>query len=433
MTTERTHLSIGEVLSLLQPEFPDITISKIRFLESQGLLDPERTPSGYRKFHDDDIERLRWILTQQRDHFLPLKVIKDRLASGDLGNGTPEGVLPLAADPTDDAEAPAVVPAWASTATGPAPEAPAGSPDAAPAAPVVSETGSTAADESTPASTTRRGSASTSAPSEPSEETTADPAPTPTSGGGGNGRGTRDGGSTADGAAPAGDNGSSSSDASAPVTTEAVEDGEPGKDHDRAAAVGRLVEAPDDVTSDDVTPDAAEVEAATSADVDATAAPAGPKGRRRHPTGHQPGAPTPSAAPGSDAETDAVVVALTVEELIERSGLSAREVGELERYGLIAGETDGQVTTYDEESLVIARLAAGFNRFGIEPRHLRMYKVAAEREAGLFEQLISPLLKQRRPSARLQAVEMLEELAELADDLRAAMVRSALREYLGGS
>ena len=91
MSAERTHLSIGEVLSLLQPEFPDITISKIRFLESQGLLDPERTPSGYRKFHDDDIERLRWILTQQRDHFLPLKVIKDRLASGDLGGGTPEG------------------------------------------------------------------------------------------------------------------------------------------------------------------------------------------------------------------------------------------------------------------------------------------------------------------------------------------------------
>ncbi|MDQ3293025.1 MAG: MerR family transcriptional regulator, partial [Actinomycetota bacterium] len=78
--TSRPHLSIGEVLSLLQQEFPDITISKIRFLESQGLLDPERTPSGYRKFYEPDIVRLRWILSQQRDHFLPLKVIKDRLA-----------------------------------------------------------------------------------------------------------------------------------------------------------------------------------------------------------------------------------------------------------------------------------------------------------------------------------------------------------------
>src|SRR3954464_4569954 len=78
-TGEHAHLSIGEVLSLLQEEFPDVTISKIRFLESQGLLDPERTPSGYRKFYEADIERLRWILREQREHFLPLKVIKDCL------------------------------------------------------------------------------------------------------------------------------------------------------------------------------------------------------------------------------------------------------------------------------------------------------------------------------------------------------------------
>src|SRR5919204_879256 len=76
---DRSFLSIGEVLALLQQEFPDVTISKIRFLESQGLLDPERTPSGYRKFYETDIERLRWILRQQKDHYLPLKVIKDRL------------------------------------------------------------------------------------------------------------------------------------------------------------------------------------------------------------------------------------------------------------------------------------------------------------------------------------------------------------------
>ena len=91
-------LTIGDVLAQLKGEFGDLTISKIRFLEQEGLVQPDRTPSGYRKFHDDDIERLRWILTQQRDHFLPLKVIKDRLASGDLGGGAPEGVLPLAAE-----------------------------------------------------------------------------------------------------------------------------------------------------------------------------------------------------------------------------------------------------------------------------------------------------------------------------------------------
>ena len=83
---DRSHLSIGEVLSLLREEFPDVTISKIRFLESQGLVDPERTPSGYRKFYEHDVERLRWILRQQREHFLPLKVIKGR--------------LPAAADPS---------------------------------------------------------------------------------------------------------------------------------------------------------------------------------------------------------------------------------------------------------------------------------------------------------------------------------------------
>jgi DNA-binding transcriptional MerR regulator len=73
------HLSIGEVLSSLQDEFPDVTVSKIRFLESQGLIDPERTPSGYRRFYAPDVERLRWILFQQREYFLPLRVIKERL------------------------------------------------------------------------------------------------------------------------------------------------------------------------------------------------------------------------------------------------------------------------------------------------------------------------------------------------------------------
>ncbi len=82
--TERPYLSIGEVLALLLEEFPDVTISKIRFLESQGLIDPERTPSGYRKFYDGDVERLRVILREQRENFLPLRVIRDRLESGQI-------------------------------------------------------------------------------------------------------------------------------------------------------------------------------------------------------------------------------------------------------------------------------------------------------------------------------------------------------------
>jgi DNA-binding transcriptional MerR regulator len=112
---ETDHLSIGEVLAELAEDFPDITISKIRFLESQGLIDPERTPSGYRKFYAADVERLRWILIQQKEHYLPLKVIKERLEreqrDGDAvaeaahatgnGDGNPPTLLPP--DTDDDA------------------------------------------------------------------------------------------------------------------------------------------------------------------------------------------------------------------------------------------------------------------------------------------------------------------------------------------
>ena len=84
MTTmsDNQYLSIGEVLGLLLEDFPDVTISKIRFLESQGLIEPERTPSGYRKFYEHDVDLLRAILHEQKENFLPLKVIRDRIESG---------------------------------------------------------------------------------------------------------------------------------------------------------------------------------------------------------------------------------------------------------------------------------------------------------------------------------------------------------------
>src|SRR5262245_60980357 len=85
MAGTRNYQSIGEVLVAVKTEFPDITISKIRFLESEGLIEPERTPSGYRKFYVDDVERLRSILRMQRDEYLPLKVIKERLLKQDAG------------------------------------------------------------------------------------------------------------------------------------------------------------------------------------------------------------------------------------------------------------------------------------------------------------------------------------------------------------
>ena len=76
----RRYLAIGELLDTLRPEFPDLTLSKIRFLEQQGLLEPERTPSGYRKFFSGQVERLWWILDQQRDGYIPLKEIRQRLS-----------------------------------------------------------------------------------------------------------------------------------------------------------------------------------------------------------------------------------------------------------------------------------------------------------------------------------------------------------------
>ena len=81
----RNYQSIGEVLVAVKTEFPDITISKIRFLEAEGLIEPERTPSGYRKFYAQDMEKLKSILRMQRDEYLPLKVIKERLLKQEAG------------------------------------------------------------------------------------------------------------------------------------------------------------------------------------------------------------------------------------------------------------------------------------------------------------------------------------------------------------
>ncbi len=298
---EQSHLSIGEVLNLLQDEFPDITISKIRFLESQGLLDPERTPSGYRKFYEGDIERLRWILRQQKENFLPLKVIKDRLASGQL----------------DDPAVPAITP-----------------PPIPPRAP----------------------------------SRTAQLAPEP-----------------------------------APAPRAKPEPARP-----RAPiAVGEL--------------DAAGPRPAPGAGRTRTRSDAGRAARPR-PRREQP---VPSLLVG-----ETTGVSLTRDEVIATTGITAKDLTELEKFGLIEGRMLGDTSYYDEDALLVATLAAGFLGHGVEARHLRMYKVAAEREAGMFEQLVMPLLKQRNPGARTQATERLDELASLGGRLRAAMLRLALRDHL---
>ena len=277
--SDRSYLSIGEVLALLRPEFPDLTISKIRFLESQGLLDPERTPSGYRKFYDADVDRLRWILHQQKEQYLPLKVIKGRLGSDDGEEG---------------------------------------------------------------------------------EETEREP-----------------------------------------VTVVATEVHRPRRESDDGGSAADVDEA------------------RSTLPMTAMAVPA------------------PVVAAIADEVNPLQIVrtgvSLTLDELAHSSGLKPDDIRDLERYGLLAGRPVAGTTYYDEEALIVANLAAGFIRFGVEARHLRMYKTAAEREAGFFEQLVMPLLKQRNPRSRRQAMDMLVELSKLGQGMRAAMLRTALRDHTGSS
>jgi len=317
--TDRSHLSIGEVLSLLQDDFPDVTISKIRFLESQGLLDPERTPSGYRKFYEADIERLRWILRHQRDHFLPLKVIKDRLEES-----TRAGLMV----PPDEPPVAGTAPVAASAPTSLFEPAP--TPTSTPAPPEV---------EGEPAA-----SVTPAAPAAPARTS---------------------------------------------VATALIEEPPPSV---RPAAPARGGEA------------------------------------RPRPAPSLPPLPATSG-PGNPLDAGPSGISLTLDELSEATGLSLRELGDLTRFGLLAGYQVGGDTFYDGDALVVARTAAGFMRFGIEARHLRMYKVAAEREAGFMEQVVMPLLKQRNPTARQQAAANLGEMAHLGEQLRTALLRAALREH----
>ena len=108
-------MTIGAVLAALQPDFPDVTISKIRFLEAEGLVTPARTPSGYRTYSGQDLERLRYILTAQREHFWPLKVIAAALDAMDRGL-TPERTDPGMPRPTVPAHRSGVVAAHPSRA-----------------------------------------------------------------------------------------------------------------------------------------------------------------------------------------------------------------------------------------------------------------------------------------------------------------------------
>jgi hypothetical protein len=150
----------------------------------------------------------------------------------------------------------------------------------------------------------------------------------------------------------------------------------------------------------------------------------------------EPAEPRPVVKPATSAAPDVGLgdgseVALTVDELVVATGLTEARVSELTRYGLIAPRTLGGVDYFDADALAVAQAAAGFLQFGIEARHLKQFKSAAEREAGLFEQIVLPLLKQRNPAARRQAAESLEQLGNLGQSLRGALVRQAVRDITG--
>ena len=127
---------------------------------------------------------------------------------------------------------------------------------------------------------------------------------------------------------------------------------------------------------------------------------------------------------------DVTGASLTPDELATASGLPSTVIDELRGYGLLAPTIVGGLEYFDEDALAVANLAAAFARFGVEPRHLRMYRNAAERETGFIEQLVVPLVRQRNPEARARATQTADELSALGQSLRSVLVRASLRRLL---
>jgi hypothetical protein len=129
---------------------------------------------------------------------------------------------------------------------------------------------------------------------------------------------------------------------------------------------------------------------------------------------------------------DLTGASFTLAELAAASGLGEDVLEQLGEYGLLTATQVGGVAYFDEDGLAIANLAAGFARYGVEPRHLRLYKNTADREAGFIEQIVLPLVRQRNPEARQRAGRTADELTQLGQGLRGALLRNAIRDLLGG-
>jgi DNA-binding transcriptional MerR regulator len=386
--TSRTYLSIGDVLTLLREEFPDVTISKIRFLESQGLVNPERSPSGYRKFFEHDVERLRWVLRQQREHFLPLKVIRDRLADGDLDDE------PGAQQPNGKAAQPAHAVAVAGAAGGQTHEQPTKADEEAMAR-ILADASRRAA--RLPDEVQARRGLQVVDGSEGSQlgaaEVAKEPLPPPATETARRSAAERRGDpATTAGGRPA----------ASPPTSPG------GSGRGNGTGVPRQPDAGATPKSVPVPPDAPARKSPAHAGAAAAAS-----------------APSPAAAIVTGAS-------LSADELCAASGLSLEEVAGLKGFGLVESVTVAGIETYDEDALTVANLAAAFRSFGIEPRHLRLYRNAADRELGLIEQVVIPLLRQRNPESRQRAAEGADQLAALGQSMRATLLRQALRRHLGG-
>ena len=353
----RPYVSIGEVLDALRPEFADLTISKIRFLESQGLLEPERTLSGYRKFYPADVARLRWILLQQGERYVPLKAIRAALAEAEASGAIPSGS------------------AVGATRGGPAP--------------------TTAA---APRSRDRAEDAGEDAESGDDHDDRAE--------------------ATHRGAPPA-----------------ALGEARHPASRARAAAASSAALAANGAA---VPPDrSAEGRSVTPSPMPS------PRSREGQAPAAQPAATTASASTAAVPATSAAVLgsanpllaagtgaSLTATELAAASGLAIEDIRLLEQFGLVVGRAVFAATYYDEDALLAAKAAAAFRAFGVEPRHLRMYRTAADREADFFAQIVSPLLHRRRAEGRAEAVQTLDELTRLGEQLRGVALRQVLRAAL---
>ena len=397
--TSRTYLSIGDVLTLLREEFPDVTISKIRFLESQGLVNPERSPSGYRKFYDHDVERLRWVLRQQREHFLPLKVIRDRLAS----EGDAALASPVPADAPFSGDRPAAVGGHDAEAAGPHTN---GSPVRS-EEPVHSEEPALALSGSVqrPPSAAHQAATGSSAPSFDRPSSAARPPATPVP-------------ATPVAAAAPSPTGWPASSASGPGRAAQSASSQPPSGQAGQPPSGQSPSGQPPGPSSRPQPAAA---ASPPTQPEPPAASAAP-----------PAAPPPPPTPPSVGLTAGLSGAsLTAQELASATGLTETDIASLEGFGLIEPMVVAGAQYYDEEALTVAKLVADFAQYGIEPRHLRLYRNAVDREGGLIEQVVTPLLRQRNPEARQRAVDAAVDLSKLGQGLRASLLRRELRRQVG--